>query len=90
MMENPINISLDGHCGQQSKDGYTVYFYGLYFEDIVEASKYLKGVPRTHNDYRGKYWRSHKIICDKKNDLVYHKGYSFIDINHFKDFVKAN
>ena len=85
-----MNISLDGHHGQQCREDYTVYFYGLYFEDIVEASKYLKGVPKTHDDYRGKYFKSYKVICDRKSDLVYHKGYSFIDMNHFNQFVKVN
>ena len=32
MMEHAMNISLDGHHGQQCREDYTVYFYGLYFD----------------------------------------------------------
>ena len=90
IMEKLKNVSLDGHPGQQSVDDGQVYFYGLLFEDITEAAKYLKHVPNTHSEYKGKYCKGHKIICDMKSRLVYFKGCSFIDMDHFKDFVRKN
>ena len=83
-----MKISLDGHHGYQCEDQRFVNFYGLLFDDIIQAARFFKRVP-AHSNFKGKYYKSYKALCDTTTGFVYHDGCSFVDMDHFKYHIKT-
>ena len=64
---------LDGHAGRIDFDTGNCIFYGLIFEDILGAAKFLKGV-RAGPTYKGKIVRGVMILKDVELDMWLSEG----------------